>query len=56
MNVNELIEKLSAFTEEQRQYPVCVHDGSDPSDLMEATHLEVGKMWCEDKLAVHILS
>lgn len=42
MKVAELIERLKALRDEQ-DLPIIVHDGLDPSDSIEAEHVEAGK-------------
>jgi hypothetical protein len=41
MTANELIERLSALTEEQRELSVACEDGFDPSDPHEINSLEI---------------
>lgn len=56
MSVNELIEKLSALSAEERKFPAYVHDGMDPSDPCEATTVKVAKPSWDRVDAVEILS
>lgn len=54
MTVNELIEKLSALSSDQRELRVCVHDGLDPSDVDEATWIEVAPHYSDKIPCVEI--